>query len=204
MVIMDFLHHIIDSIVAVVSAWGYIGIFIMMTLESTFFPFPSEVVMIPAGVAAARGELSLWIAIFAGVAGSIAGAWINYALARTFGRSFLLNAPIIKRFVTADKMQRVETFFHKHGAISTFIGRLIPLVRQYISFPAGLARMNPAIFTVYTALGAAIWMIVLTFLGYFLGTNQELIELYLGQITIGTLIFLATLLCVYVWRHRRS
>jgi len=201
---MEFLHHIIDSIVGIVSAWGYIGIFIMMTLESTFFPFPSEVAMIPAGVAAARGEMSLWIAIAVGTLGSIVGAWINYALARTFGRSFLFNAPVIGRFVTKEKMNRVEVFFEKHGAISTFIGRLIPIVRQYISFPAGLAKMNPVIFTVYTALGAGIWMIVLTLLGYFLGTNQDLIERYLGQIVIAMVAVLCVVVVVYVLVQKKS
>ncbi len=201
---MEFLHHIIDGIVGIVSAWGYTGIFIMMTLESTFFPFPSEVAMIPAGVAAARGEMSLWIAIGVGVLGSLVGAWINYALARTFGRAFLFNAPVVGRFVTQEKMHRVEGFFERHGAISTFIGRLIPIVRQYISFPAGLAKMNPLVFTIYTTLGAAIWMIILTLLGYFLGSNQALIEQYLGQIVIVTIVLLCLIVAGYVFIQKKS
>ncbi len=200
---MDLLHDIIDWVVATVEAWGYIGIFIMMFLESSFFPFPSEVVMIPAGALAYEGKMNLYAAIGTGIAGSLAGAWFNYWLAYYLGRSVLLKAPVIRRFVTEEKMNRVESFFAKHGPISTFNGRLIPVVRQYISFPAGLAKMNAFKFTLYTGAGAGIWMTILVLLGYFLQHNEDLIEQYLGRITIGTLVFIGILTVGYIFYHKK-
>ncbi len=201
---MDLLHTIIDSIVGIVSAWGYIGIFVMMFLESSFFPFPSEVVMIPAGYLAFQGELNVFLVILMGILGSLGGAWLNYFLALKLGRSVLLKTPIVRNFVTQEKMKKVEDFFAKHGPISTFNGRLVPVVRQYISFPAGLAKMNPLKFTFYTSAGAGIWVTILTLLGYFLGSNQELIEEYLGQITIGTLVLIVISSIVYILYVKRG
>jgi len=204
-ILSDVFHAIADPIIALVSQWGYPGIFFLMFLESSFFPFPSEAVMIPAGILAAKGEMNVYLVIAFGIFGSIAGAWFNYMLALKFGRSFLLKAPIIKFFVTEEKLHRVEVFFEKHGPISTFIGRLIPLVRQYISFPAGLAKMDPLKFTIYTAAGAGIWMVILTMLGYLIGDNQELIEQYLSQIIKGLLLLMIAGVIVYIfyaWRNK--
>jgi membrane protein DedA with SNARE-associated domain len=166
-----------------------------MFLESSFFPFPSEVVMIPAGYLAYQGEMSLSLVLIFGISGSLAGAWFNYLLASKFGRMFLA------KIMSHEKVDKLEAFFDKHGHISTFTGRLIPGIRQYISFPAGLAKMNPLKFSIYTTLGAGIWATILTLLGYFLGANQELIHQYLREITIATVIFVVVLL---VWYFRRQ
>ncbi len=160
------LGNIINSIVEIVGNLGYIGIFIMMFLESSFFPFPSEVVMIPAGYLVFKGEMNAIIAVICGIAGSLAGALFNYYIALKFGRDFLIRYGKYV-FFTESTMQKMEAFFIKHGPMSTFVGRLITIIRQYISLPAGLARMNLVKFCLYTSLGAGIWVIILTLIGYY-------------------------------------
>ena len=191
------LHEIIDFIVKTVGDLGYFGIFIMMFLESSFFPFPSEVVMIPAGYLAYQGEMNLFLAIFIGIAGSLTGAIFNYYLALRFGRKFIAKYGKYV-LIKEETMQKMEDFFEKHGHISTFSGRLIPAVRQYISLPAGLAKMNLFKFSLYTSLGAGIWVLILALLGYFIGHNQALINEYLHVIIITILVFLVILILFYV------
>jgi len=182
---------IVNFLVTTIGEWGYLGIFLLMFLESSFFPFPSEVVMIPAGYLAYKGDMNLFLVILVGVLGSLGGAWFNYFLASKFGRKFL------EKFIPIEKLNKLDRFFEKHGHISTFSGRLIPGVRQYISFPAGLAKMNGIIFSFFTALGSLIWILVLVGLGYFIGQNQELIHKYLKEITIITLIILSFIIFIY-------
>ncbi len=196
------LHEIVDFIVSSVESLGYSGIFIMMFLESSFFPFPSEVAMIPAGLLAAQGKMNLILAIMIGIAGSLSGALFNYFLAVRFGRGFLVKYGKYF-FISEETITKTETFFKKHGAISTFTGRLIPAVRQYISFPAGLAKMDLKIFSFYTTLGAGIWVTILALIGYFVGANEELAKAYTKEITIGVLASLAILLFWYVKRQKR-
>jgi len=169
---------IINFLVSTIGTLGYFGIFALMFLESSFFPFPSEVVMIPAGYLAFKGDMSLTLVLIFGVLGSLAGAWLNYILALKYGRNLIL------KIISNEKLKKLELFFTNYGNISTFTGRLIPGVRQYISFPAGLAKMNKITFSLYTMLGATIWSVILVALGYFLGDNQELIDKYLQEITI--------------------
>lgn len=197
------LHDAINWIVDTVHGWGYTGIFIMMFLESSFFPFPSEVAMIPAGYLAHQGKMDIGLAIAAGIAGSLGGALFNYWLAIQFGRPFLVRYGKYVLF-KEETLQRMETFFAKHGHISTFTGRLIPAVRQYISLPAGLARMNIPTFAFYTSLGAGIWVTILAFLGYIIGDNQELIKQNLTQITLITLGCVAALIAVYYFWQKRQ
>lgn len=198
------LHSVITFLVETIGAWGYVGIFCLMFLESSFFPFPSEVVMIPAGYLAFKGEMSLAGALLAGTGGSLAGALFNYYLSVKLGRKLLLK---YGRYIGFDetKMTKLEVFFNKHGEISTFNGRLIPGVRQYISLPAGLARMNLFRFCLYTSLGASIWMVTLIALGYFLGSNEALVKEYLRLIIYVALAFVAALSVVYyVYQKRRN
>ena len=192
------LENIVHYLVQTIGSMGYFGIFALMFLESSFFPFPSEVVMIPAGFLAFKGDMNLTLVLIIGTLGSLSGAWFNYILASKFGRKFLL------KLMNQEKIDKLEQFFEKHGHISTFTGRLIPGVRQYISFPAGLANMHPLKFSIYTVLGAGIWVVVLTMLGYFLGVNQELIHKYLKEITVITLILITILIVFYAWRHKRA
>ncbi len=197
------LHDVINWIVETVHGWGYTGIFVMMFLESSFFPFPSEVAMIPAGYLAQQGKMDIWLAIAAGLVGSLGGALFNYWLAIKFGRSFLVRYGKYVMF-KEESLERMERFFAKHGHVSTFTGRLIPAVRQYISLPAGLARMNIPMFAFYTGLGAGLWVMILAFLGYFIGDNQALLKENLTSITLATLAFVAVVITVYYfWQKRR-
>jgi membrane protein DedA with SNARE-associated domain len=147
--------------------------------------------------------MNLWVAVFWGTVGSLAGAYANYFAAHYLGRPLLLK---YGRYVwiTEEKFAKVETFFQRHGEISTFIGRLLPVVRHLISLPAGLAGINHLKFSLYTLLGAGIWVTILTWIGYFIGQNQELIMKYSHQALIGVVIFSAILIVLYVRRHRRS
>ena len=194
---------IIDWIVQTVGALGYFGIFFMMLLESSIFPLPSEVVMIPAGYLCSKGEMDLTIVIVLGVLGSIAGALLNYYLAVKLGRKLLLKYGHYV-FFTKETLEKVEIFFKKHGSFSTFTGRLIPVVRHYISLPAGLARMNLGLFCFYTGVGAGIWVSILTFLGYFFGQNEALLHEHLHTVSIGVGLFLVAIGAIYVWLHKRK
>ncbi len=194
---------IIDWIVQTVGALGYFGIFFMMLLESSIFPLPSEVVMIPAGYLCSKGEMDLSIVIILGILGSIAGALLNYYLAIKLGRKLLLKYGHYV-FFSPETLERVEVFFKKHGSFSTFTGRLIPVVRHYISLPAGLARMNLGLFCFYTGVGAGIWVSILTFLGYFFGQNEALLHEHLHTVSISVGVFLVVCVAIYVWLHKRK
>lgn len=194
---------LIDWIVQTVGSLGYFGIFFMMFLESSFFPFPSEVVMIPAGYLASKGEMNVWLAIVMGVFGSIAGALFNYYLAVKLGRKLLLKYGHYI-FFTKETLEKVETFFAKHGSFSTLSGRLIPVIRQYVSLPAGLARMNLGLFSLYTGIGAGIWVSILAFLGYYFGQNEALLKENLHLVTIGVVSVIGVSGVVYIWLHTKK
>lgn len=166
---------------------GYTGIISLMFLESSFFPFPSEVVMPPAGYLAWKGEMSLTLVLLSGIAGSILGALFNYWIAVKFGRPFLLKWGKYF-FVSPESINKADEFFLKHGHVSTLVGRLLPVIRQYISLPAGIARMPLKIFTLFTAIGAGAWVAVLTFAGYLLGEHQDLLKEYLHVITLSCIV----------------
>ena len=162
----------LDSIAALAPVWGYALIFLFMAIESSFIPFPSEVVMIPAGFLAARGELTLHVpvadlalACAAGLLGSLSGASFNYYLSAKLGEPFL------RRygkwfFLKPEALDRACEVFNRYGALTTFVCRLIPVIRQLISIPAGLARMPLGTFTFFTGLGAGIWTFLLALAGY--------------------------------------
>lgn len=154
---------------------NYWTITLLMAIESSFIPFPSEVVIPPAAYkAAVNDELNIYLVVFFATIGANIGALINYYLAKWLGR------PIIYKFANSRighmclideaKVQHAETYFDEHGALSTFIGRLIPAVRQLISIPAGLARMKLSTFLIYTTLGAGLWNAILAVIGYSLST----------------------------------
>ncbi|MFT5835945.1 MAG: membrane protein DedA with SNARE-associated domain [Sulfurimonas sp.] len=195
------LRELAQDLVDLIFDWGYVGIFCLMAVESSFIPFPSEIILIPAGYLASKGDMSLGMIMFSGLGGSMVGAFINYYLALTLGRKILQKYGKYF-FIKESALDKMDEFFKKHGHISTFTGRLIPGIRQLISIPAGIARMNLVVFSTYTALGAGIWAFILTMLGYSIGENQELIDTYLKQITIGVLILLILLGSWYVYYQR--
>jgi membrane protein DedA with SNARE-associated domain len=145
--------------------------------------------------------MDLWSVLIASIIGTIGGAYFNYWIARKYGRGLFIRYG--KYFMmTPAKLAKLESFFEKHGSISTFIGRLIPGIRHYISFPAGLAQMDLKKFIIYTALGGAIWMSILIALGYHIGENKELMTVYMPLIKGGMLLCIIMLMVTYIVRGK--
>ena len=184
---------------------NYGTITLLMAIESSFIPFPSELVVPPAAYKALQPGSGLNIALIVLFAtlGALIGAYINYYLAKILGR------PIIYKFADSrlghfllldvEKVEKAENYFREHGAISTFVGRLITVIRQLISIPAGLAKMKLAPFTLYTFLGAAIWNCVLALLGYFAHGQKDIIEKYNSELAIALLGFGVLFIGYMVW-----
>ena len=208
----------LDSLTACAPVWGFVLIFVFMTIESSFIPFPSEVVMIPAGFLACRGGLTTgipWLdmilAIVCGLAGSMAGAYINYYLAVWLGRPFLHRYGKYF-FLKEAALDRAEEVFREYGELATFVCRLLPAIRQIISIPAGLSRMDIKKFSFFTALGAGSWTIVLALIGWYFATLAGNMS-YLDMITRGkqmihdnyiyVIIALAVLSAAYLWVHHK-
>ena len=179
----------LDQIAALAPTWGLVFVFVFMAVESSFIPFPSEVVMIPAGFLAARGELTgapataLVLAIAVGLLGSLAGAYVNYFLALWVGRPFLERYGRWL-FIQPEPLARACEVFNRYGAATTFVCRLVPVIRQLISIPAGIARMKLGSFTLFTGLGAGIWTAILALVGFGLGRTAGDIT-YLELVTRG-------------------
>lgn len=184
-----------------VGAWGYPGIVMLMALESSFFPFPSEVVIPPVAYLAASGKMNIGMVIFCGMLGSLLGALFNYWVAIAFGRPFFEK---YGRYllVSRNSLKKADRFFERHGHISTFIGRLLPGIRQYISLPAGLARMDLFTFCTATSLGAGIWVTVLAGLGFWYGRNEQLVLENLQWVTL--ILAAGCVLVVFLYWRRRQ
>lgn len=198
------LHEFVDWILVTVNGWGYAGIFVLMALESTVVPIPSELVVIPAGYLAYQGKMSMPLIFLASTVGSLAGALINYGFALWVGRPFLERYGRYF-FVRPELLHKTDAFFDKHGAISTFTGRLIPGIRHLISLPAGLCRMNLVAFSLYTCIGAGFWSAVLIAMGYFIGGNEALLKENLPLVTAALLVFVGlTWAAYYLWQKRRA
>jgi membrane protein DedA with SNARE-associated domain len=179
----QFWHWLADSVLAL----GYPGIVLLMAIESSILPLPSELVMPPAGYLAAKGQMNAYLAIAAGTVGSVIGALVNYFLAVAVGE------PVLRRYgkfvlISERSLDRTETFFRRHGEISTFIGRLLPVIRHLISIPAGMSRMALGRFVVFTALGAGLWCAILTYLGWLIGRHGQDVEAAIGPYVHQTLV----------------
>lgn len=202
----------------VVDNASYLLVFALMVVESSFIPFPSEVVVPPAAyLACTKGDMNVFVVVLVATAGAIVGALINYYLSMWIGR------PIVYAFANSkfghaclidkEKVEKAESYFDKHGAVSTFVGRLIPAVRQLISIPAGLARMNLGVFVIFTGLGAMIWNGVLAGLGYWLGKTVPLDRLfntveqyndYLTYVGLGIGVICVGIILWNVFKPRKS
>jgi membrane protein DedA with SNARE-associated domain len=212
----DFWIKNIEVAAAYAQVWGFVIIFVLMAIESSFIPLPSEVVMIPAGFLAYRCELTFasphldaLVAILAGTTGSLVGAFFNYYLSMFLGR------PILYKygkyfFVRPAFLERSEEIFREYGGISTFVCRLLPALRHLISIPAGLSRMDVTKFSIFTLAGAAIWATVLTSIGYYIGrisNNMTYPEIYYKGVAIlrdnyiWIFVSLAMIIVVYAWVH---
>jgi membrane protein DedA with SNARE-associated domain len=208
----------IEVAAAQAPAWGLLIIFALMAIESSFIPFPSEVVMIPAGFLAARSGLTLGaplpdaaFAVLVGIAGSLTGAYANYWLALKLGKPFLERFGKYF-FLSRESLERAEEVFREYGAGATFVCRLLPAIRQLISIPAGIARMPLGAFTLWTGLGAGIWVSILAAIGYSLGAHtahmsygeivhsgEDILRHYLHWIVMGCAVVFAG----YVYVHKR-
>lgn len=206
-----------ESLVMKVENWyannmNYLSITLLMTIESSFIPFPSEVVIPPAAYVAGKEDSNLHMTdnyivnvlliISFGTIGALLGAIINYILAMWLGR------PIIYAFadskighlclLSSEKVKKAEDYFNDHGKVSTFVGRLIPGIRQLISIPAGLSKMNFGQFLLYTFLGASIWNVVLALLGYIAHGQMELIHTYSHELSIAIMALLGIVVVYFV------
>ena len=189
---------------------NYWVITLLMAIESSFIPFPSEVVVPPAAYkAATTGELNVFLVVVCATLGAIIGALVNYGLARYLGR------PLVYRFaesrighmclIDSKKVENAERYFDEHGAVGTFFGRLVPAVRQLISIPAGLARMSLGRFVLYTTLGAGLWNTILAGMGwyighYYSGQLEEKVAQYSGELKIAMLALGAAVVLYLIYK----
>lgn len=212
-----------ESIVMKVENWyannmSYLSITLLMTIESSFIPFPSEVVIPPAAYVAGKEDstlhvtdnyiLNVLLIVLFGTIGALLGAIINYLLAMWLGR------PIIYAFadskvghlclLSSEKVKKAEDYFNDHGKVSTFVGRLIPGIRQLISIPAGLSKMNFGQFLLYTFLGASIWNIVLALLGYIAHGQMDLIHAYSHELSIAIMALLGIVVVYFVVKKLKA
>lgn len=199
------------SIIQKVEKWyennmDYGSITLLMTIESSFIPFPSEVVIPPAAYIASKPDshLNIFLVVLFGTLGALIGAYINYFLALWLGRPVMYKLADSKigklLLLSSEKIKHAEKYFNDHGKVSTFVGRLIPGIRQLISLPAGLARMNFLSFTIYTILGAGIWNIILALLGYIAHGQADLINLYSHELSIAILAIVVLVALYYIVR----
>ncbi len=193
---------IIDYIVHFVESLGYLGIFIMTVIEGTLIPIPNELTMIPAGYLVAIGKMDMFGVLAAGIIGNLVGGWITYYIAYHYGRV------LVKKFgryvfFTEEKLHKVEKYFAEHGPISIALGRIAPGLKHFISFPAGLAKMNLKLFSIFTVIGGGAWIVMLVILGYFIGDNETAIGPYLKQMQWFILGSMGFVIALYVLRKGR-
>jgi len=180
---------------------NYLSITFLMVIESSFIPFPSEIVIPPAIWKAAGGDLNMYLVVLFATLGAVIGAVINYVLALWLGRVIvykLVETRLGKLFMLSrHKVENAEVYFNRHGRSSTFIGRLVPGIRQLISIPAGLAKMNFKQFILFTAIGSCLWNVILAILSYSLYTQQDLLKKYMSELSYG-LLALGLIFVVYL------
>lgn len=191
-------NQLFNFLINIADKLGYGGVALLMTIESSFLPLPSELVIPPFAYLASQGKFNIYLVIAAGVLGSLIGATINYLLSRTLGRLIvyrLVETKLAKLLLlNRVKLERAEKTFLDNSSWSTFWGRLLPVVRHLISIPAGFCEMPFGRFILFTALGSLVWVSVLAFFGYFIGSNQALIISYAHQLSWG----LAALVIFYL------
>lgn len=206
MILLNIFGTVLDWYMANIN---YFTITILMMVESTFVPLPSELVLPPAAWLAAQGEMNFFLIIMFATLGCLLGALINYTLSYYLGRTIIYGLADSKIarifFINREKLQKAEDYFNANGNTSTFIGRLIPGIRHLISIPAGLSKMNPKRFIIYTFLGSALWNTILCLLGYFFGKNQEVLMQHyqeLKYVAIGAgIIFVLYLIIIKRKKH---
>ena len=196
---------IIDWATHLIGNWGLWGVFFLMVLESACIPIPSEAIMPFAGFAVASGKMSFFAAVAVGVAGNVVGSWISYAVGLYGGR------PFVDRYgkyvlLSHHKLDVAERWFTRYGSPAIFFSRMLPIVRTFISLPAGTARMNLPKFSIYTIAGCIPWVILLTWIGYKVGQNWKHIERYMHYVDYVVLLAILGLIVWLIvrWVRRRG
>lgn len=185
---------------------GYGGVVFLMFLENVFPPIPSEVVMPLAGFVSSRGEMAFWGVVLAGMTGSVLGALPLYYLGRFVGKQRLIDWTDRHGkwlAVSGHDVERADRWFDRHGGKAVFFCRLVPGVRSLISIPAGIAQMRLPVFLLYTALGTGIWAALLAYAGYWLGTDYQRVEKYVGPVSKMVLVLLVLFVVYWIIRRRR-
>jgi membrane protein DedA with SNARE-associated domain len=179
---------IIEWYMAHITYWT---VFLLMAIESSFIPFPSEIVIPPAAFKAANGDMNIFLVVLAGTMGAIAGALFNYYFAKWLGSRLLLKFANTRlahlMLIDQSSIEKSENYFRKHGKASTLIGRLVPGIRQLISLPAGLANMKMSDFIIYTTIGSTIWNVILALLGYFFWSQKDILDRYYTELSLAFL-----------------
>jgi len=202
---MEFFQTLFDWYMANLN---YFTIALLMAIESTFLPLPSEIVIPFAAYKAGQGDLNVFLVVISGTIGALFGSLINYTLAYYLGR------PLVYRFagsklgkvflLSKEKVMHAEEYFVRNGKTSTFIGRLVPGIRHLISIPAGLAKMNLRDFMLFTFIGAGIWNIILAIIGYYLYAVRDQIFPYVGHILLGVGLIFVVYLVVKSRKNRKK
>ncbi|MBI2263402.1 DedA family protein [Candidatus Berkelbacteria bacterium] len=192
-------HFIINTI----SKLGYFGVFFLMALESANIPLPSDIIMPFSGFLAFKGQFNLWMVGFWGAAGNLGGSLFSYYLGSLGGR------PLIEKygkyiFLSRRDLERAERWFQKYGEITVFITRLMPVVRTFISLPAGISKMNIFRFSIYSFLGSLPWSLFLAYLGFKMGENWEGLRLYFHRFDVLILVIIILAVIFWIWRHIRN
>jgi len=176
---------IINWYMAHITYWT---IFLLMAVESSFIPFPSEIVIPPAAFKAASGDMNVFLVVLVGTLGAIAGGLFNYYLAKWLGKKLLMKFANTRlahlMLIDQSSIEKSEVYFRKHGKSSTLIGRLVPGIRQLISLPAGLANMKMRDFILYTTIGSTIWNVILALLGYFFWSQKDILDKYYAELSL--------------------
>lgn len=195
------MYELFIKLTEIIEHFGYWGIFIMTAVESTFMPIPAEITLIPAGYLVAQGQLDGWLVLLMATLGTLFGSLLNYYIAFHYGRSLLIKYSKFF-FLSPEKLEDIEHFFRKYGAMSTFFGRLLPGIKHFISFPAGLGKMELKKFSLCTVAGGFLWSLILVVLGYYIGENTELIKKYIRQINFMLFVVVVCIATYYVWKKR--
>lgn len=192
-----------DLIVESVGQWGYVGIFVLMALESACIPIPSEVTMPVGGLLAAEGKLSFFLVGMIGAIANLVGSWLAYGVGRFGGRSFLLR---YGRYVLikAHDVERADEWFERYGSSAVFFSRLLPVVRTFISLPAGVAKMPLIRFSVLTFIGCLPWSFALAWAGWLLGDNWEQILPYMEPVSYALAAIVAVVVIVWAVKRLRA
>ncbi|MFH1822288.1 MAG: DedA family protein [Patescibacteria group bacterium] len=198
------MENFIDFFLQISQNLGYGGIIFLMAIESSFIPFPSEIIIPPAAYLASQGSFNIIFVIVSGIIGTLIGATVNYFLGFYLGRPLIFKV-VDSKFgkiilLNSKKLNKAENYFLHYGSLSTFIGRLIPVIRQLISLPAGVAKMNFSKFIIYTALGSGIWVSFLAFIGYVFGANQNVILKFYKEISLIVLLIVIIIFIIIKFR----